>query len=331
MKKIIIIFFILFVVVYFFREDINNIITGKIVEDVTEEKMIPQDFGEIEILFCQVNDCEGKLIEIIEKSDKIDCAFYDLDLEKLMSSLNKKEYRLVVDDANMKDVTLSNVKTDKSGALMHNKFCVFDKTFIITGSMNPTVNDVKRNDNNLVFIESRTLAENYENEFNEMWNGNFGVGDKVENSKLYFNGNLIENYFCPEDACEENVINLIKNTKERVYFMTFSFTSDRIGEEIIKNYYYGIDVKGVFDNSQAGSKYSEFYKMNELGMNVLRDKNKGFMHHKVFIIDDAVVLGSYNPTGSGNNKNDENVLIIHDKNIVEKFVEEFERVYEKST
>ncbi len=52
------------------------------------------------------------------------------------------------------------------------------------------------------------------------------------------------------------------------------------------------------------------------------------MHHKVFIIDEKIVItGSYNPTKNANENNDENLLIIHDKKIAEKYLEEFNYVY----
>jgi phosphatidylserine/phosphatidylglycerophosphate/cardiolipin synthase-like enzyme len=48
----------------------------------------------------------------------------------------------------------------------------------------------------------------------------------------------------------------------------------------------------------------------------------------VFIIDNStVVSGSYNPTSAGTSRNDENIIIIHDKRVAEKFVAEFERVW----
>ncbi len=137
----------------------------------------------------------------------------------------------------------------------------------------------------------------------------------------------MENYFCPEDNCEENIITLLNEAKERIYFMTYSFTSDKIGDEAIRNFYYNLDVKGIFDKSQAGSEFSEFNKMKELGMKVKVDEKKGLMHNKVFIIDNFVVLGSYNPTMSGNKKNDENILVIRNKEITDKFVDEFNRIW----
>jgi len=52
------------------------------------------------------------------------------------------------------------------------------------------------------------------------------------------------------------------------------------------------------------------------------------MHHKVFIIDnETVATGSYNPTESGNSRNDENLLIIHDKEIASAYLEEFQRIF----
>jgi phosphatidylserine/phosphatidylglycerophosphate/cardiolipin synthase-like enzyme len=60
---------------------------------------------------------------------------------------------------------------------------------------------------------------------------------------------------------------------------------------------------------------------------VLKDGNNQTMHQKVFIIDrETVITGSMNPTGNGDKHNDENVLIIHDPLIAEKFMEEYGRV-----
>ena len=53
------------------------------------------------------------------------------------------------------------------------------------------------------------------------------------------------------------------------------------------------------------------------------------MHNKVFVIDNkTVITGSYNPTKNANERNDENILIIHDKKIAEKFLNEFNNLYD---
>ncbi len=166
MKKLILIFLILLIFVWGFRHDINDFIFGYVTKEINEE--MPYDNGKIEVLFCQVDDCKSKLVEYIKKSDKVDCAFYDFDIKEIMDILKGKEYRLIIDDKNVRDVKISNKIDDKNG-FMHNKFCILDGKTVSTGSMNPTENDVNKNDNNLVFIESKILSENYEDEFNEMW------------------------------------------------------------------------------------------------------------------------------------------------------------------
>jgi len=144
----------------------------------------------------------------------------------------------------------------------------------------------------------------------------------VNYPSFYLNGNKIENYFCPEDLCEDKVYNILEKANESIYFMTYSFTSDRLGNLILNK---NITKKGVFDRSQAGSKYSEYWRLQNFSV---LDANKGLMHHKVFIIDEKIVVtGSYNPTMNGNENNDENILIIHDEKIAEKYLDEFERVY----
>jgi phosphatidylserine/phosphatidylglycerophosphate/cardiolipin synthase-like enzyme len=49
------------------------------------------------------------------------------------------------------------------------------------------------------------------------------------------------------------------------------------------------------------------------------------MHHKVFIIDNnTIITGSFNPSKAANEKNDENILIINNKDIAKRFLEEFD-------
>mgnify|MGYP001563744833 CR=1 FL=1 len=329
MKKILILFLILFTVSFIVKEDVANFFTGATVTNIPEqnEKMLSTNFGSIEVHFCPQEDCEQILTDEINKANTVDCAFFELNLEKAIDALSTKEYRVIVDDKYFDELPLENTRNDNRKELMHNKFCIFDHSKVFTGSFNPTKNDATRNNNNLVIIESVTMAKNYEEEFNEMWSGVFGRGKQIQEDKLYLNGFLVENYFCPDDSCEERTLKFLQSAKKRIYFMTFSFTSDDLGEEIIKNYHYDLDVKGVFDTTQAGSTYSEIHKMAALGIDVRKDETKGFMHHKVFIVDDAVLFGSYNPTSSGDEDNDENVVIIYNKEITEQFVEEFEKIY----
>ncbi|MBI2647311.1 DUF1669 domain-containing protein, partial [Candidatus Woesearchaeota archaeon] len=190
---------------------------------------IPSENAEkTELYFCPQDDC-GFVFEKKIKSANISvhCAFFDIELEKVINALAEKSkdtnVKVVIDESNYNEQTKGEgVRLDKSNGLMHNKFCVIDSYFVITGSFNPTYNDNYNNNNNVIIIYSNTLAKNYEEEFNELWNGNFGNGDIVRYPRLIVNNKLIENYFCPEDcqlsfsAINTNsglykIINLIRN------------------------------------------------------------------------------------------------------------------------
>lgn len=317
------VFFVLILLTGCFKPEV----TGKSVEET-----IPSELNkEMEVYFCPQDNCEGVLIDVINSSAKsVHCAFFDIDLRNLIEVIGIKSHsvdvKLVVDNENYGEIKGPGVRQDTSSQYSHNKFCVVDGRIVTTGSMNPTNNCAYKNNNNLIVIHSKYLALNYEDEFKELWNGKFGEGGKVKYPAIYLNNHEIENYFCPDDYCSEKIIKEINKAEKSIYFMTFSFTSEKIADAILFND--KSEIRGLFEKLGSGSQYSQYKRLKDFGLDVRLDKNPDTMHHKVFIIDNrTVITGSMNPTGSGDYKNDENILIIHDKNIAEKYLEEFWRVY----
>ncbi|MFH0870745.1 MAG: phospholipase D-like domain-containing protein [archaeon] len=288
---------------------------------------IPSENGTIELCFSKIGNCSIRLITILKDAQAIKTALYDLDDKELIAILKSKNADVLVDEDNYFGLG----KNISGAGLMHNKFWIIynssGRDYLVTGSMNPTYNDISKNDNNLLIIESEYLMRNYEEEFSELKKSSPDKPTRFQ--KIMFNGNTLENYFCPEDDCEGKVLSVLRSAKHSVYFMTFSFTSDPIGDFLISKKSL-LEIRGVFDESQVKSnkEFSEYNKMVAAGMDVRIDGNPAKLHHKVFIIDNStVVTGSYNPTGAGTGKNDENILILHDKEIANRFVDEFERVW----
>jgi len=211
----------------------------------------------------------------------------------------------------------------KNSGLMHDKFCILDRRKIITGSMNPTFNGAYKNNNNLIIIESNYLANNYLEEFNELKAGR--KDKRTEITHILFNNHSLENYFCPEDECKEKVMKHLKSAQKSIYFMTFSFTDKDIANLLIEKNK-ELAVRGIMEKKRINMKYNVF-KMLKLGkVDVLLDENPHTFHHKVFIIDnETVITGSYNPTKSADERNDENILIISSKQTAEKYLEEWKQ------
>jgi len=302
--------------------------------------VIKEDEKIIDVYFCPRDDCESELAEfILSANEKVYCAFFDLDLEKVKDALVEQygdgvDVKLIVDTDNyelVEDLDIP-IKQDNRSAFMHNKFCIVDGEWISSGSLNPTINGAKKNNNNLIILKSEGISANYENEFNELWNGVFGKGDKTGINIFYLNESKVENYFCPEDECSEKVKDIIDKAEKSVYFMTFSFTHDGIANSLLLRMKEDIDVKGVFEKRGAGSEYSKYNVLKYQGVNVRKDNNSAVMHHKVFIIDNnTVITGSFNPSKSADEYNDENILIIHDKEIASRYLEEFDHIFENYT
>jgi phosphatidylserine/phosphatidylglycerophosphate/cardiolipin synthase-like enzyme len=145
-------------------------------------------------------------------------------------------------------------------------------------------------------------------------------------------GNVpVENYFAPEDQVAEKVVARLKQAHKTIDFMTFSFTDDDSGKAIVDRAQAGVAVRGVFETTGSETKFSEYGKMKDAGLDVLQDGNPYLMHHKVFIVDgQTVIFGSFNFTQNADNDNDENLLIVDDATLAQAFEAEFGRVYEQA-
>ncbi|MFH1637710.1 MAG: phospholipase D-like domain-containing protein [Candidatus Woesearchaeota archaeon] len=283
---------------------------------------IPEESNtSVDVYFCPRDNCSHHLYAALEASQEPKCAFYDINLDEIKAALDGK--KLVMDDKNK----IKGARSDNGQALMHNKFCILDNG-LLTGSFNPTARGNTMNNNNLVVIHSNLLKKPYEDEFDELWGGYFGGGKKARQNEVILDGSLYEAYFCPEDGCEERLIKAINSANSSIHFMVFSFTSRKVADALISAAN-AVEVKGVMESSQ-NSKFSQYSHLKSNNIDVNLDANKANMHHKVFIIDDLVVTGSYNPTQNGNKYNDENVLVIHDRDIADEFENEFSLVLGQS-
>jgi phosphatidylserine/phosphatidylglycerophosphate/cardiolipin synthase-like enzyme len=214
---------------------------------------------------------------------------------------------------------------------MHHKFVVLDRVEVWTGSMNLTINGAYRNDNNLLRIRSREIAENYLREFEEMYIqkrfGSASLSDTPHPS-VNLEGIEIETYFSPDDGVIYKIIDLINGASHSLDLLAFAITSDPISNAFLAAEQRDIEVRGVVEASQISGMGSDVSTLRAAGMDIRLDGNSNLMHHKVLIIDSRIVLlGSYNFTRSAEEKNDENTLIVYDPALAEQFLIEFDRLY----
>ena len=277
----------------------------------------------------------------------MDIAIYELNLdeigEAILAARNRGvNVRLVTDTDELEELeTLIwleregiPIVSDERSPIMHHKFMVVDGEAVWTGSWNFTTNGTFRNNNHAIYIQSPEIAQNYVTEFDEMFVQHaFGPTSPANTPypQIQISDTLIETCFAPEDRCDEKLMGLINQAQQSIRFMIFSFTHDGIGQAIREKAKAGVEVQGVFETRGSETEYSEFGRMKSQGLDVIQDGNPYTLHHKVVIIDDRIVaLGSFNFSANATESNDENLIIIHNPEITQQFLAEFNRIHQQA-
>ncbi|MEX2144461.1 MAG: phospholipase D-like domain-containing protein [Anaerolineales bacterium] len=275
--------------------------------------------------------------------ESIDIAIYDLNMNNLRNALiaaaqRGVPVRMVIESENFSLEELAPLQAagisvigDENPDLMHHKFAIIDQQEVWTGSFNYTITDAYGNRNNLVRVRSSLIVENYAVEFEEMFSlGLFGSASLVNtpNPSIAIQGTVLETYFSPDDGVLAHLVDLVNNAKERIYFLSFSFTSDDLAEAMIAAKERGVEIFGVMDDTQAANPGGEFGRLTANDIEVRLDGEGGRLHHKVLVIDEfTVATGSYNFSANAESRNDENSLVIHNAVLASEFVEEFWRIW----
>lgn len=243
---------------------------------------------------------------------------------------------------------LIHIKFGNNAGIMHNKYWIFDKHTIITGSTNLT-DGLDSHFNNMIGIKSPSLAHLFLSDFTCMQEEGLFASAKNSCTQPYdwiYQENSIQNlqiqalftpykahyppvYFDdPEtpivDPLELNysnalgakIIPLLENAQKSIWVLAFSLTDKIFVHYLEKAFLRGVKVRVWMDRGQFNSSYSHSgARIEQLAKTIsflkITAKSGGLLHHKVIIIDDnIVVLGSLNFSVAAVTSNDENFLII---------------------
>ena len=251
-----------------------------------------------------VNTTFGKeLVNLINNSkEEISFAIYGLRgqddvLEALINAKNRgvKITGVVDSDSHDKNYYSDTHKlyehfsivSDHKSYIMHNKFFIFDKKIVWSGSSN--ISDTGTggyNANNSMVIEDKKIANIYLNEFAQMYKGKFGIWKK-ENSfeDIKTDESIISVYFSPKSKTYDTAIKeLIQDAKEYIYIPIFYLTHKDLSSELIKAHKRGVEIKIILDASAAQNKYTTHKLLREKGIQVKVENFGGKMNDKSMII-----------------------------------------------
>lgn len=300
---------------------------------------------------------QAELIKRIDSAKaNIDIAVYNNNTNAIVTALNNAHNRGVrvryVHNISTANTALSNAQFPTLGVntvgLMHNKFLVADpdsvnQSYVWTGSMNWTSNNINDDYNNVVLIQDQSLARTYKIEFEEMWgsttaNPNAGLSksgsQKTDNTPHQFiiGGNRIESYFSPSDGTTAKIEQALLSAGGDLEVALLTLTHNDLSNALINRHNSGERVAALIEN--IGDQGSDFTTLQNAGVDARQYTPTFDLHHKYGIIDantpnsdPTVVTGSHNWSYSAEQVNDENTLIIHNANIANWFLQEFSKRY----
>ncbi len=222
---------------------------------------------------------------------------------------------------------------DYNDKIMHNKYFIIDKKIVWTGSMNISNTCASYNSNSSVAINSKELAEIYTEDFEQMFIENKHHNEKQNNiNTKYINiddNTKVVTFILPEDKETYNIVSgYINRAQKYIYVPMFFFTHTKYSQDLINAHNRGVKVKVILDATSARTGYSKHEIMRMAGIPVKIENWGGKMHEKSLIIDDKYLLiGSMNFTSGAHYQNDENSLIIENKEIAIKSRKRFEKLW----
>ncbi len=305
---------------------------------------------------CNSLACKTLKKEIDNSNESIDFAIYGINNQpeiivalvnakkrgvkiRWVCDFDKKNNNYYPDTEKLKKY-INSYKTDEEydkknpQAIMHNKFFIFDEKKVWTGSANITNTDLTDfNANYSILIQSQQIARIYKKEFEQMYYGNFHTHKKqIKKTIINFDKNTkIKILFSPQDKIIDNdIIPIILNAKKYIYIPIFFITHKEIENALIRAKRKGVEIKIINDATNAHSKYTIHKRLRKENIKVKTENYAGKMHIKGMFVDDEIsIIGSMNFTKSANNKNDENIIIIYNKEITKYFRKTFIYLWKK--
>lgn len=131
------------------------------------------------------------------------------------------------------------------------------------------------------------------------------------------------------DNIEGFISSQINQAEKRISIAVAWFTNQTLFDSMLNAAQREVEIKIIIMN--------DILNRNEFGLDfgIIANKNaeirfavnnSGTMHHKFSIIDNNVISGSYNWTYHAN-KNDENIIVTDDENVVNTYIKQFDKLF----
>lgn len=235
-----------------------------------------------------------------------------------------------------------------SGHLMHNKFLIRDGVTLWTGSANFTVGGLEKQDNNCLTLRDQGIIAQYGAIFTDLLSGEHNHSRRRSSMEAAHLQTLpstrprvVEALFSPSEGevIEQRIIKAL-NGARRVRVMAFLMSDPGILGALRRFADARADIQGVID-PHGMQDVLRYRHADDPDYWFMRDPRfvaapshafnphteQDFMHNKVMVLDDQlVVTGSFNFSENAE-LNDENMLILNSGQVAAAYISYFDRLY----
>jgi phosphatidylserine/phosphatidylglycerophosphate/cardiolipin synthase-like enzyme len=151
-------------------------------------------------------------------------------------------------------------------------------------------------------------------------------GCETKSKPILISSNEIEVFFSPQGGCTEAIVKTLDQAKSSVLIQAYSFTSSPIAKAVADAHKRGVKTEVILDKSQRTEKYSSADFLAHAGIKVLIDDKHKIAHNKIMVMDsNTVITGSFNFTKAAEEGNAENLLIIRNRELAVKYIDNWNK------
>jgi phosphatidylserine/phosphatidylglycerophosphate/cardiolipin synthase-like enzyme len=231
--------------------------------------------------------------------------------------------------------------------LMHNKYIVRDaqspNAGVFTGSANYTNDSWGLQENNLLFLDSQSLAAHYARDFSDLWSrGRIRDNPGSDDVSSVAIGDVdVAVGFTPGEspAVVKEIVGAISGARTMLRVASVVISSGPILAALSEAIDRGVALDGLYDGPQmdqverqwraahvGADKVNTWQKVaqrlarkNSIPFDMHKPQQPhNFMHNKLVLADDTVIMGSFNLSNHAMG-NAENVLLIKDSKLAQQY------------
>ncbi len=296
--------------------------------------------GPVQPFFAPYDDVEEEVLRLLDGArEEVVIAHYNIRRESILDKLIELhnrgvKVRVAVDETNagrewnvgddlleQAGIELVRTKPSKSRALMHFKICVIDQETVMTGSYNWNATAALANDENMLVVRDKELADAYRQEVLEV------LGDGASAFQGGKVNAFFELHFAPDERLDSVLRRQIDRAEESIEIAMFGLTERKVQDALIKALERGVKVSIVTEQKNANRTPLD-ERVEEAGGEVVRAANRvgpySAMHHKYAVVDgERVITGACNWTKNGTRYSDEDILVVESQALALQYQENY--------